>query len=155
MEPEEILRVLHNPKNSKVDLYKCCAYFFHHPKKALKMIFMRPSLKHQLLLVATYILSLFTISIGSLYSASLIYCSVQTLLGLLQSHGELTNEYTQYAHPHYEFRTPLQSLLLNARKDQLMELLCAYLVHTNAKVDYHVVGSPPLHMAIVVSIIYK
>jgi hypothetical protein len=74
--------------------------------------------------------------------------NAQSLLNTLQSHGGEANEYTHYADPNYEFRTPLQSILLN---DDLLDILSVFLVYTNAKVDYYVVGSPPLHMAIVCS----
>ena len=76
----------------------------------------------------------------------------QALLTLLQNHSEQANEYTHYADPNYEFRTPLQSILLHAKKEDLLGILGVYLVYTNAKLDYHVVGNPPLHMAIVVSV---
>ena len=75
----------------------------------------------------------------------------QALLSALQNSGGVANEYTHYADPSYEFRTPLQSMLLNAKKEDLLNIISVYLVYTNAKVDYYVVGSPPLHMAIVVS----
>lgn len=71
---------------------------------------------------------------------------------MLQSRREQANEYTHYSDPTYEFRTPLQSLLLNMKKEQLLDILTVYLVNTNAKIDYCVVGRPPLHMAIEVNI---
>lgn len=72
-------------------------------------------------------------------------------MSTLKAQCEQVNEYTHYADENYEFRTPLQSILLKAKKEDLWDILCVYLVYTNAKVDYHVVGNPPLHMAIVVS----
>ena len=76
----------------------------------------------------------------------------QTLQRVIQAHSEQANEYTHYSDPNHEFHTPLQSILLRAKKEELLDILSAYLVYTNAKVDFHVIGSPPLHMAIVMSV---
>lgn len=75
----------------------------------------------------------------------------QSLQAVLQSNREQVNDYTHYSDPTYGFRTPLQSILLDVKEEELLDILTVYLVNTNAKVDYCVVGRPPLHMAIEVS----
>ena len=70
---------------------------------------------------------------------------------MLEAHREQANEYTHYSDPNHGFLTPLQSILMNAKKEELLNILSVYLVNTNARVDFHVVGNPPLYMAIAVS----
>ena len=79
------------------------------------------------------------------------HCTRQVLQSFLHAHGEQAKDYTHYSDPNHDLRTPLQSILMNAKKKELLSILSVFLVNTNANVDYHVVGSPPLHMAIVVS----
>ena len=75
----------------------------------------------------------------------------QKLQAVLQAHREQANEYTHYSDPNHGSLVPLQSILMNAKKEELLNILSVYLVNTNARVDFYTVGSPPLHMAIAVS----
>lgn len=74
--------------------------------------------------------------------------SAQGLSSVLRDHREQASEYTHYSDPNHAFRTALQSILLNTKKEDLLDILSVYLVNSNAKVDYCVVGKPPLHVAI-------
>lgn len=86
---------------------------------------------------------------GTCFSHCTYY--MQGLSSVLRDHREQASEYTHYSDPNHAFRTALQSILLNTKKEDLLDILSVYLVNSNAKVDYCVVGKPPLHVAIEVS----
>ena len=73
---------------------------------------------------------------------------VQALSTLFKKTGRQADEYTHYADPKHEGRTPLQSILLKMKEKDLLECLTVYLLNTNANVNFYSEGQPPLHMAI-------